>query len=48
MALILLCEEVIEPTASAVMCVRNGKMCHIILQGQEELSTEYVYLTQPP
>ena len=48
MALILLCEEVIEPTASAVTCVRNGKMCHIILQGQEELSTEYVYLTQPP
>ena len=32
MAQILLCEEVIEPTASAVMCVRNGRMCHIILQ----------------
>ena len=32
MALILLCEEVIEPTASAVTCVRNGRMCHIILQ----------------
>ena len=32
MALILLCEEVIEPTASAVTCVKNGRMCHIILQ----------------
>ena len=25
-------EEVIEPTASAVTCVRNGRMCHIIMQ----------------
>ena len=32
MALILLCEKVIEPTASAVTCVRNGRMCHMILQ----------------
>ena len=31
MALILLCEEVIEPTASAVTCVKND-ICDIILQ----------------
>ena len=32
MALILLCEEVIEPTASAVMCVKNDRICDIIFQ----------------
>ena len=32
MALILMCEEVIEPTASAVMCVKNDRICDIIFQ----------------
>ena len=31
MVLILLCEEVIEPTASAVTCVKNDRICDIIL-----------------
>ena len=29
---ILLCEEIIEPTASAVTCFRNDRICDIILQ----------------
>ena len=32
MALILLCEEVIDPTGSDVRCVRNDRICDIILQ----------------
>ena len=32
MALILLCKEVIEPTASAVTCDKNDRICDIILQ----------------
>ena len=32
MALILLCEEVIESTASAVTCVKNDRICDIIFQ----------------
>ena len=32
MALILLCEEDIDPTGSDVRCVRNDRICDIILQ----------------
>ena len=32
MALILLCEEAIEPTASALTCVKNDRICDIIFQ----------------
>jgi len=32
MALILLCEEDIDPTGSDVRCVRNDGICDIILQ----------------
>ena len=32
MALILVCEEDIDPTGSAVTCVRNDRICDIILQ----------------
>ena len=32
MALILLCEEDIDPTGSDVRCVRKDRICDIILQ----------------
>ena len=32
MALILLCEEGIDPTGSHVRCVRNDRICDMILQ----------------
>ena len=32
MALILLCAEDVEPTASTVTCVTNNRICYIILQ----------------
>ena len=32
MALILLCEEDIDPTGSDVRCVRNDRICDMILQ----------------
>ena len=32
MALILVCQEDIDPTESAVTCVRNDRICDIILQ----------------
>ena len=32
MALILLCEEDIDPTGSDVRCVRNHRICDMILQ----------------
>ena len=32
MALILLCEEDIDPTGTDVRCVRNDRICDIILQ----------------
>ena len=32
MALILLCEEDIDPTESDVRCVRNDRICDMILQ----------------
>ena len=41
MALILLCEEVIKPTASAVMCVKNDRICDIIFQLYPSALTDY-------
>ena len=32
MALILLCEEDIDPTGSDVRCVRNDRICDMLLQ----------------
>ena len=45
MALILLCEEVIEPTASAVMCVKNDRICDIIFQLYVSAWCQIIHLT---
>ena len=46
MALILLCEEVIEPTASAVMCVKNDRICDIIFQLYPSAWCQIIHLTK--
>ena len=46
MALILLCEEVIEPTASAVMCVKNDRICDIIFQLYPFAWCQIIHLTK--
>ena len=46
MALILLCEEVIEPTASAVMCVKNDRICDIIFQLYPSAWCQKIHLTK--
>ena len=46
MALILLCEEVIEPTASAVLCVKNDRICDIIFQFYPSARCQIIHLTK--
>ena len=46
MALILLCEEVIEPTASAVTCVKNDRICDIIFQLYPFAWCQIIHLTK--
>ena len=46
MALILLCEEVIESTASAVTCVKNDRICDIIFQLYPSARCQIIHLTK--
>ena len=45
-ALILLCEEVIESTASAVTCVKNDRICDIIFQLYPSALCQIIHLTK--
>ena len=46
MALILLCEEVIESTASALTCVKNDRICDIIFQLYPSARCQIIHLTK--
>ena len=46
MALILLCEEVIEPTASAIACVKNDKICDVIFELYPFARCQIIHLTK--
>ena len=46
MALILLCEEDIDPTGSDVRCVRNDRICDIIIQLDSSARCQIIHLTK--
>ena len=46
MAQILLYKEVIEPTASAVTCVKNDRICDIIFQLYPSARCQIIHLTK--
>ena len=46
MALILLCEEDIDPTGSDVRCVRKDRICDIILQLYPSAWCQIIHLTK--
>ena len=45
MALILLSEEDIDPTGSDVRCVRNDRICDIIIQLDSSARCQIIHLT---
>ena len=46
MALILLCEEDIEPTGRDVRCARNTRICDIIIQLDSSAQCQIIHLTK--
>ena len=46
MALILLCEEDIDPTGSDVRCVRNTRICDVIIQLDSSARCQIIHLTK--
>ena len=46
MALILLSEEDIDPTGSDVRCVRNDRICDIIIQLDSSARCQIIHLTK--
>ena len=46
MALILLCEEDIDPTGSDVRCVRNTRICDKIIQLDSSARCQIIHLTK--